>query len=225
MTISAYTMTTTHGITLEPTSNPTTSAPTGQGCSGNYAFVEVQTASGLFKETATSLRVDFPPYAYSNNIINRRLVLFGDGAEMTESSNNPCDHTTWTDAPADYNGRIVMIDYNDYFVKNCSIQEWTLNLEEFADVKAVLVANNKDLYHVWSIAGDTSLADPKIPTRMISQVSAQNIRNEMNRTGENIFVDIDCFDTAAPTVICVLDKTNYGINVALDGEYQQQSMF
>ena len=70
----------------------------------------------------------------------------------------------------------------------------------------------------------TDLHDPTIPTRMISQVSAQNIKNEMNRTQDNVWITVDCFETQHPTMICVLDQDIYGTYAKLDGEYQEQSM-
>jgi len=201
--------------TQAPTKTPT-EYPTDIGCSANYAYVTVESSDvdGL-QETLTSIRTDFPVYAYEYNIIHRELVLFADGDLPTVTENNPCNSHTWTYLPAYYNGKIVMFDYDDDFVGLCTIQKWVLEMQDYANVKAVLIANNKDLTHVYSLEGDMKLDAPTIPSRMISQISGQNIKNEMNRTQENVWITIDCFDKELPTMICVLDEDIY--------EYQQQS--
>ena len=207
-----------------PTKAPT-EYPTDVGCSSNYAFVNVISSDPLgLQETLTSMRTDFPPYAYRHNIIHRELVLFADGDALTVTYNNPCDVSTWNYLPAFYNGKIVMIDLDDVFMAICNIQQMVLNIETYADVKAILLANNKDLTHVYSLEGDMTLNDPTIPTRMISQIGAQNIKNEIIRTQAAVSITIDCFEEQHPTMICVLDQEIYGTYAKFDGEYQQQSM-
>merc|ERR1719334_1182882 len=110
-----------------------------------------------------------------------------------------------------------MIYYNDTMEDWCSVQQWTLNLENYANVLAVLVVCDQPGNHVIEFAGDSDLDDPTIPTRVISQNSASLIVAE-----EDPMVTIGCFEnTEYPPEICLIDTSTDGIHLHLDGEYQE----
>ena len=213
------------------TSITTTSAPitsttayfttaTQQECSANYAFVYIE--SSFFSQTIASERVNYPPYAYTNTVINKKIVSFADGATITDSINNPCNVSTWTTPSSFYEDTIVLITYNSYYDAMCTSQQWTLNLESYSNVTAVLIANDNDLTSVYTLSGDESLSDPTIPTRMISLNSATKI---MNASSGDTYGSISCYnDSSHPPKICVSDSSSVynQKNAVLDGEFQEQ---
>eukprot|EP00483_Globobulimina_turgida_P011294 UN11316 len=139
---------------------------------------------------------------------------------MTDTSNNLCDITTWsTPSSSYYDNATVILEYSSYFASICSPQQWTLNLQNYnTNIQALLISNNADLFNVYPLPGDESLASP---TRMISQSSAANI---LNITGkEDVFISIDCFNTTSSPIICVVDDSLIGSDVELDGEFQKQA--
>merc|ERR1719242_665103 len=107
----------------------------------------------------------------------------------------------------------------------CSVEFWTLNLEQYGNAKAVLIGNDYDLHHVYALSGDEKLSDPLIPTRMISQFASQHI-GDLLAIHSNPTISFGCFqdvEIVYPSIICLVDTSNLGDYVYLDGEYQRQA--
>ena len=209
-----------------PTKYFTTSTPI---CSSNYAFVYVESTASTIDETILSERVNFPPYSYGNTINNKKIVIFAQGATISNTENNPCDTNTWTDPPSFYNDTVVLILYSSIYDDLCTPQKWTINLQRYTlnTVHAVLIGNDDLLTSVYTLNGDTNLTSPSIPTRMINRQTYDNIINIMTAENEDVFASINCFnDTSHPPTVCVVDSSlifNQFI-AALDGEYQEQGL-
>eukprot|EP01083_Nonionella_stella_P145939 458336_1 len=203
-----------------------TSEPSAIACSANYGFVYIESSSLTLSETLLSERTNYPPYAYSTAIIQSRVSLYANNERVSETVNNPCDTTTWTTPSSHYDNTIVLIPYTQTYDMLCTPQQWSLNLQQYGNTKAVLIANDKELPVVYTLSGDTSLPHPIIPTRMISKNSATKIIHAITSTSQTVFATIDCLnDTLHPSIICMLDSSVMPRpeNVILDGEYQEQA--
>ena len=207
-----------------PTEYFTTSTPI---CSSNYAFVYIESSLSTISETVLSERVNFAPYSYDTILDNKNIVIFANGATMTNTVNNPCDITTWTESPSFYNDSIVIILYSSTYDNECTPQKWTINLQQYTSntVHAVLIANDDSLTSVYTLNGDTNLITPSIPTRMIDKQTYDDIATIINT--EQVYASINCFnDTSHPPTICVLDSSIIfnPYTAAMDGEFQEQGI-
>eukprot|EP01084_Bolivina_argentea_P129728 229084_1 len=201
----------------------TTPLTTPDGCSANYAYVFIESTLHTLSKTITSERVNYPPYSYTPSVPRRKLVPFALNDPITDTSNNPCDTSTWTIPSISYDNSIILLTYSDHFATICTPQQWTLNLQTYnTNIQALLIANDKDITNVYPLPGDNTLTNPIIPTRMISQSSAKNIKYILNNTNEDIYVSIDCFNNTSPALICIVDQSSIGNTVELDGEFQKQ---
>eukprot|EP01084_Bolivina_argentea_P167939 291336_1 len=204
--------------TLQPTAAPTPH-PTAQCVEYNkYVYAE---SPGFTHQVLQSSEVNFPPYV-SETFYKKRLVLFED---MTMDTGNPCDSTTWAEAAAYYDDAVVMIKLSSFYESLCTAQQWTQQLENYANVIGVIVSNGLDLTHVYALSGDNSIASPTIPTRMISQMAGHILDYAMQR-GDPVYISFGCHDDTMtyPSTICLVDTTIVGEHVYLDGEYQRQTV-
>eukprot|EP01084_Bolivina_argentea_P030414 56369_1 len=212
--------------TLSPqTTIPSQYFTTEPSCSANYAYVYIESTLSTLSATVLSERVNYPPYGYSTEILNKQIVLFANGENITNTVNNPCNISTWITPKSYYNNTIVLIMYNKNYDTLCNTQQWILNLQNYGNINGVLIGNDQ-ISSVYALSGDTSISDPIIPTRMISKQTATEIINTIQNTTENVFASIDCFpDTTHPPKICITDNDNQaiGLNLALDGEFQEQA--
>ena len=210
-------------LTLLSALNAQTTISPEDGCSADYAYVFIETSLGGLSQTIASERVNYAPYAYPETIPRRKLAIFANNEPINNTHNNPCDVSTWTTAPAHYANTIVAIDYDTDFAAQCSPQKWTLNLQTMG-AKAVLITDRVDATNLYPLTGDKSLATPSIPTRMISQVGANQMLHVLEFDLEDLFISINCLDTSAPPKICVMDDSIIGSNVELDGEFERQGL-
>lgn len=146
------------------------------------------------------------------------VVLFESGHPMSVGSSNPCDSSTWIFNASDYVDAVVMVYYNSTMAEEwCPVQQWTLQLENYADILAVLLVHDEDDDYVTELAGDLNLTDPTVPTRVISQYAAERIMESDDAT-----VTIGCFEeTEYPPEICLTDTSDDGMHVHLDGEFNE----
>eukprot|EP01083_Nonionella_stella_P140237 429531_1 len=196
-------------------------------CSSNYAFVYIESSSSTLVETVLSERTSYPPYAYNRSIVNTQVSLYANNGIISESVNNPCDTATWNTPPSYYDNTIVLIHYIQSYALLCSPQQWTLNLQQYANTKAVLIGNNNEIPAVYPLSGEHDLDNPVIPTRMIAKTAASKIVNTITNTSQDVFATIDCYNDTAhhPVIICMLDSSVIPneVNMIVDGEYQEQA--
>ena len=97
-------------------------------------------------------------------------------------------------------------------------------MQNYANVKALLIANNADFNYVYPLNGDESLPDPTIPTQMIAQLDNALLGHAFARN-EEILIDFGCFDDSVeyPSTICLIDTSIVGKFVYLDGEYHRDA--
>lgn len=213
--------------TESPTVSPAPTADTITECTTRQHFVYLDDDSAdegtepyYSSNTLTSTFVNFPPYAY-DEIHGADVVIFESGHQISEISSNPCDSSTWLFGESDYNDKVVMIYYNSSVVDWCPVQQWTLNLEAYANVLALLVVSEEEGDYVTELSGNSDwnldLDPPSIPTRVISQYAASQIVST-----HDPMVTIGCFEnTEYPPQICLIDTSEDGMHVHLDGEYQE----
>lgn len=239
LVVSALTTNDTNLTTSPP--DPTTTAyfTTGvvDGCNSNYSYVNIKTHN--FSGTVLSEPVNFAPYIYEDTIPLHPIVLFANGTDYTETSNNPCNASTWTDSTFSYNNKIVLLTYDEYYHSLCHVQKWILNLEAHSpNISAVLIGHYDELVGVIIIddswyhdddddSTDSELSDPTVPTRMISKTAAALITEALNSSDSNdswAQAAFGCFNsTSHPSSICISDDSvEYTwLNAKVDGEYQQ----
>ena len=164
--------------------------------------------------TLSSTFVNFPPYVY-DHIDMAQVVVFESGHTTSVDSSNPCNSSTWISNSSVFTNSVVMIYYSIMDDEWCSVQQWTLQLEDYADVLAVLVVLDEDDDYVTELSGDLNLTDPTVPTRVISQYAAEQIMDS-----DDAVVTIGCWeDTEYPPEICLTDTSDDGVHVHLDGEF------
>ena len=214
----------TEAPTSSPTDTPSPTADTITECTTRQHFVYLDTSTEdegtapyFESNTLTSTFVNFAPYAY-DEIHESEVVLFESGHSISERGSNPCDSSTWIFDAAVYDDKVVMIYYNRTIEEEwCSVQQWTLQLEGYADILAVLVVDGEDGDYVSELSGDWDLDPPTIPTRVISQYAASLVMAE-----DDPVVTIGCYEnTEYPPEICLTDTSDDGYHVHLDGEYTE----
>ncbi len=51
-----------------------------------------------------------------------------------------------------YDNKIVLIKWSNFYESLCCVQQWTLQLEEYANVIGVLIGNDKDFNRVYALS-------------------------------------------------------------------------
>ncbi len=70
---------------------------------------------------------------------------------MSDTTGNSCDYNTWSYLSSYYNNKVVLIKWSSFYESLCSVQQWTLQLEEYANVIGVLIGNDKDFNRVYAL--------------------------------------------------------------------------
>ena len=142
-----------------------------------------------------------------------QVVVFESGNDPAQDVSNPCDSETWIFPSNAYDDNIVMIFYNSSLEDWCSVQQWTLSMENYANILALLVVYEDGEDYVTELSGDDSLDDPTVPTRVISQYAAGQILDMSDPV-----VTLGCYEsTGFPPQICMSDTSDDGLHIHLDG--------
>ena len=120
----------------------------------------------------------------------------------------------------DVSNRIVLIK-DDMNLYNCSQQLWTLNLQNKSAL-GVLLWNQDLTDFISAVEGDNNLADPTIPTRIISYSDGDTLSINLINSA-TVEARFGCFNDSTATVLCVKDNSPGTAWDVIDGDYQKLS--
>lgn len=172
-------------------------------CSATNAYVAI-TTSGI-RNTLLSAQALFTPYTYQ--LDSTEVVLVDNGCANA------------SDISSTVEDKVAMV----WRGGNCSEHSKVATLEQ-AGAVAVLVANDRDVNYVETIADDnTVILSTTIPTRMITQEDGTYIEDyiESGSVNGTLEIEIGCLNSNYSSALCIVDYS--GEYWYMDGDYEQQA--